>query len=346
MSDMVRMGLRPASLALAAALCFGSSAQAADDPLVAQASVTLSGLSFQLIDLTPGDGIAPSLSFQTQGIIDSSNMVYAETSDSWLPAGPTYSNSLLPSTPLNYVSADSLSSITSTGNSITLQSNLPLSQVLPALTSPDGTGIGDYVNHGLMTGTDLNLGNPFEGTYQSFTLGAGTGLVLRGTLSNYTSVDRTAVQSALEANGYDWWSLSIGGNNAGIFQMAEQFTDNYPNGYLMKQGNVVELVDDHFVTYDSTYYDDGISQSHSASSEFEFTVVNFGDSDLTGMVALNLMTNSDLNLNATRYSIIPPAIGVPEDLYIPAIPEPSTYALMGLGLVGIATVARRRRHTA
>nr|WP_306563637.1 PEP-CTERM sorting domain-containing protein [Aquabacterium sp.] len=28
------------------------------------------------------------------------------------------------------------------------------------------------------------------------------------------------------------------------------------------------------------------------------------------------------------------------------MPEPSTYALMGLGLVGIAAVARRRRHTA
>ena len=80
MSHMVRMGLRPASLALAAALCFGSSAQAADDPLVAQASVTLSGLSFQLIDLTPGDGIAPSLTFQTEGVIDSWNSVYDEAS--------------------------------------------------------------------------------------------------------------------------------------------------------------------------------------------------------------------------------------------------------------------------
>ena len=114
MSNMVRMGLRPASLALAAALCFGSSAQAADDPLVAQASVTLSGLSFQLIDLTPGDGIAPSLSFQTEGVIDSWNSVYDEASDSWLHSGPTYSNSLLPTTPVNYTTPDGLSTVTST----------------------------------------------------------------------------------------------------------------------------------------------------------------------------------------------------------------------------------------
>lgn len=38
MSHMVRMGLRPASLALAAALCFGTHVQAADGPIVAQST--------------------------------------------------------------------------------------------------------------------------------------------------------------------------------------------------------------------------------------------------------------------------------------------------------------------
>jgi hypothetical protein len=37
-----------------------------------------------------------------------------------------------------------------------------------------------------------------------------------------------------------------------------------------------------------------------------------------------------------------PAVPLPGDL-TPAIPEPSTYALMGLGLVGLALAKRRAR---
>jgi hypothetical protein len=74
--------------------------------------------------------------------------------------------------------------------------------------------------------------------------------------------------------------------------------------------------------------------NQSESQDFEFTVVNFGDSTLTGVVALQLTVSSDVGVSAERFSTIP------------TIPEPSTYALMGLGLVGIAAVARRRRHTA
>ena len=38
--------------------------------------------------------------------------------------------------------------------------------------------------------------------------------------------------------------------------------------------------------------------------------------------------------------------GLSPNIDIPAIPEPSTYALMGLGLVGIMGVTRRRRRAA
>ncbi|MDD2977948.1 PEP-CTERM sorting domain-containing protein [Aquabacterium sp.] len=337
MSDMVRMGLRPASLALAAALCFGSSAQAADDPLVAQASVTLSGLSFQLIDLTPGDGIAPSLSFQTEGIIDMWNTVYDEASDSWLHSGPTYSNSLLPTTPVNYTTPDGLSTVTSTSNSVTLQSQVALSQVLPPLSPPDGTGTGDYVSNWAGTGTDLAVGAPYDGGYQSFTLGAGTGLVLRGTLSTQFTVDSSAVQNEMEANGYDTWSLTGGGDSSGSFVMAakaNELFDIYGNleGFEWQQGNNVQLYVSRWSWHGSS--EDNTMLNQSESQDFEFTVVNFGDSTLTGVLALQLDVYSNVGVSAEHFSTIP------------TIPEPSTYALMGLGLVGIAAVARRRRHTA
>jgi len=341
MSDMVRMGLRPASLALAAALCFGTSAQAAVDPLVAQASVTLSGLSFQLIDLTPGDGIAPSLSFQTEGVIDSWNSVYDEASHSWLHSGPTYSNSLLPSTPVNYTSPDGLSTVTSTANSVTLQSQLPLSQILPPLNPPDGSGTGDYVYNGIGSNTDLAVGAPYPGEYQSFTLGAGTGLVLRGTLSRHITLDSGAIQSAMEANGYDTWSLTGGSGGGATFMMAAQSSEwfdaegNYTGGSLL-QANQLELFDSRSMEHGAGL--DNTMLLLDGAQDFEFTVVNFGDSNLTGLIALQLTVGSDLFLYAQRFSEITPPID------IPAIPEPSTYALMGLGLVGIAAVARRRRH--
>jgi hypothetical protein len=336
MSNMVRMGLRPASLALAAALCFGTSAQAAVDPLVAQASVTLSGLSFQLIDLTPGDGIAPSLSFQTEGIIDSWNVTYDEASDSYLPGGSSYSNSLLPTTPVNYTTPDGLSTATSTSNSVTLQSQLPLSQVLPPLSPPDGTGTGDYVHQWTVTSTDLAVGEAYDGGYQSFTLGAGTGLVLRGTLSTHIAFDSSAVQNEIEANGYDNWSLNGDNHSSGSFVMAAKANELFDidgnfEGFELQQGNNVRLYVSHWSWHGSS--EDNTMLNQSQSQDFEFTVVNFGDSTLTGVLALQLDVHSNVGVSAEHFSTIP------------TIPEPSTYALMGLGLVGIAAVARRRRHT-
>lgn len=334
MSALIRTPLRPVMLACAIALCSHANAQAADDPIIAQSTVTLSGLSFQLIDLTPGDGIAPSLSFQTQGVIDTSNSVYDEASDSWLPNGPTYSNSLLPSTPVNYTSPDGLSTFTSTSNSVTLQSQLALSQVLPPLTPPDGTGAGHFAYGETLSSVDLwTFGGPYDMPSSGFTLGAGTSLVLRGTLSAEMTFDSTAVRSALAATGYHSWALYGTLVGLGRLQLGNQLYDADGNffGASVQQS-------------DRLYFDGRENVSHfndmdnsplnlSTSQDFEFTVDNFGESDGTGVVDMYMRVNSDVRLYAERFSVIPPAI-----------PEPSTYALMGLGLVGVTAVARRRRH--
>jgi len=346
MSHMVRMGLRPASLALAAALCFGTHVQAADGPIVAQSTLTLSGLSFQLIDLTPGDGIAPSLSFQTQGIVDSANSAYDEANDTWVHSGPTYSNSLLPSTPLNYVSPDGLSTVTSTANSVTLESQLPLSQILPP---PDGAGMGDTLYNWTSTGTDLAVGNAYPGEFQSFTLSAGSALVVRGTLSGSLVLDGSTLDAQLGTQGYTDWSLNHSGEPVATFIMAAQVDGigDGLSGFSGLIGSQVNGISASLVTSDFSYLSSGSDTrtvQTASSRDFEFTLTNLGQADMNGLLALNLNVFSSMSLTALRPDVPPPIDLPPID--VPAIPEPSTYALMGLGLVGIATVARRRRHTA
>jgi hypothetical protein len=350
MSDMVRMGLRPASLALAAALCFGTGAHAADGPIVSQATLSLSGLSFQLIDLTPGDGIAPSLSFQTQGVIDSWNITYDEATDTYIHLGPQFQNSLLPSSPLAHVTPDGLSTVTTTANSATLQSQVTLSQILPSLTPPNTEGINDHLSNWKTTGTDLAVGNTYPGEFQHFTLSAGTALVVRGTLSGSFSIDGTAIQADLTANGYTEWSLYHGGHADAGFIMAAQIDEltGEPGSFAGLSGSQVNGIFANLWNDGANYLshmDGELTRQTAASKDFEFTLTNLGDADMTGVLALSLNVGSDLTLYASRPSLWTPPIDLPP-IDVPAIPEPSTYALMGLGLVGIAAVARRRRHTA
>ncbi len=336
MPHMVRMGLRPASLALAAALCLGSSAQAASDPLLAQTSLTLNGLSFQLIDLTPDDGIAPSLNFQTQVFIDISRQGAGDMTPDYL--GQPYQNSLLPP-PQAYISADGMGSLTSTADSVTLQSQLPLSQLLPQPSPTDEAGTVDRVTRDAFQDMDMFVADGVHkfadgnqgsiGAYGlPFTLGAGTGLVLQGTASTHLTFDGSALRTELDAYGYEFWNLNAKLDADVMFSMSDIDGMDLPNMLWFSKASSMK--------FDQDSMNDTLSATKSQS--FKFSLLNPHDTEMAGSVLLSLGIGSHLTLDASRTEITDPPID------IPAIPEPSTYALMGLGLVGIAAVARRRRH--
>lgn len=332
MSYSLLKASRPASLALAIAFVLNGGAQAATDPLSSQASLSLSGLSFQLIDLDPNDGIAPSLSFVSNGLIDTQSFAYDESNDTFLPAGPSYADSILPTAPLNYVTQDGLSSVNSTANGVTLKSQLPLSQ-LTAQGYTEGYFAGD-----LFTQTDLVAGD-------AFTLSAGTGLIVRGTLTGQSSFDVSSAAAEFGAQGYDTWSAYGYAGAAGSFFMAASVKDLYDSngdyvGFSVEQGNRIDLDVGRYVSFMNG--DENLLISDSQAQDFEFTLANFGSSDMNGIFALNMNVSSSLSLDASSLYTPP----IPETLPVTPVPEPSTYALMGLGLVGIAVVARRRRHHA
>ena len=272
--------------------------------------------------------------------MDTQNNVYDELSDTWLPGGPTYSNSILPTTPLNYVTPDGLSTVTSTANSVTLQSQSPLS------LQPGYENSGAYFYESSYTGTNLSIGEQYSEGLQSFTLSAGTGLIVRGTLSASISADVSGVEAAVNALGYEApYSSGYAGANASFVLASgvQDVLDSQGNylGFMIQQGNQLDL------NLGRDIFADSGTMLDSQSQDFEFTVTNFGSDAMNGVFALNLGVSSYLSVSASPINpYIPPVIDTPDGGDIAPIPEPSTYAMMGLGLVGIAAATRRRRHTA
>jgi hypothetical protein len=96
--------------------------------------------------------------------------------------------------------------------------------------------------------------------------------------------------------------------------------------------------------YEDFYINAQVSQtdpalkSNQSTNDFEFGLVNASGQDQTGEVYLNIDVRPNFNFSA--YGDIVPVDPGP---ITPGVPEPGTYALMGLGLIGITLVRRQRR---
>ncbi|MGC4061867.1 MAG: PEP-CTERM sorting domain-containing protein [Aquabacterium sp.] len=313
---------RPRALLLMLLSAMPVIGQAAASPVISTVTSRLSNLQIELIDLAPNDGIAPSITFNGSGVWDA----YGGTPVT------LYSNGLLPSSTVTHTSTDGSTVLTASPSGIEITSQLTYDalQSNAAETAYDGyyringsLGIG----HGL----DLtNLSAPDLGP--SFTLSPHTLAIVRGNLSTSWTLDGQAIASQLDPKYSTWSVTALGSPNVEVgLQYGTEFRD--ANGGI--QGGVYAGGDAALSppVYSVAGSDNTSFQSNQASHDFMFSIANVGDGSEAGTVAMSISTG--LTYTVSGFGIDPNGV-------IAGIPEPGTWMLMGLGLVGIA-LARRQR---
>jgi hypothetical protein len=318
---------RPTKLGLAMSallsLLAGTSAQAEDIQL-SSATASLSNLRFMVIDLDPTDGIAASAVFKTGGVLFGQPLYPEPTS---LVATFDFNAQPIPASTV--VMTEGVFSSSSSG--ITLTSAMKASEMKPAIPEP----LGDFSlgGHNLTFGTVGYL--PYEplppvdqGT-TAVTLGANTALVISG-------------DAAVAASGVLTWSgasslVSPALAGAAVFSSNARALISMnlttPLVYIDAQGNEVLMdtwASDEFKLSASFSSYDGVAQQK--TSPFSISLRN--------ELPVSVNENFDLKLEVGDGAKVLAYNNIPQ---VPSIPEPGTYALMGLGLAGIALARQRAR---
>lgn len=304
------------------ALTSGLAAQAhAASPVVFNSLVGLSNVQIELIDLNPNDGIAPALTFNGQGVLAAQLINY----DNGTYDGPSYTGSILPSQEVRYDTADVTNVATS--SSLSLASHVTWDRVAASLTDAPG-GNGNISNVTLPNSAGLFRYEPGGGSIElPFTLTANTALVIRGTMSMSASLQGGVIAQSLQDSGYtEAWTAGRSGYLGASVALSSwndyiDGQDRVVGSYYSRSEANVNLSPDLLVSNDQ------LISTDSTSSDFVVNFANFDSASKTGLVALNVQANDDLVLMTTQ-----------------AIPEPSTYVLMILGLAGVTWARRRIGH--
>ena len=159
-------------------------------------------------------------------------------------------------------------------------------------------------------------------TGNTFTLGAHSQLTLSGTLSFDKLLDvRELAQSSVLSETLGAGRQVHFASEAGIYlSLRDPSGTSYPSD-AERTASFVQSLGGYF-NIDKTWVE---LPSSSDPKIFSFTVTNDTDAAITRELGFTTLASMSLRVQA--------------------IPEPSTWALMGLGLVGIASVVRRQRLT-
>ncbi|MBA4110986.1 MAG: hypothetical protein C0487_15485 [Leptothrix sp. (in: Bacteria)] len=303
------------SMAALTAMLASLPVQAADQVL-ASASASLTNLQIQVIDLTPDDGIAASVTFSLGVLVSDHFEAGAEASDI---SRTTFDLNALSST--GWTGTVSTGTYSFSSSALSLTSEAKASELHAAMSNIYSPG-----NHvtGFSKSLYFDVVAPEVSLYYTpFFMGANTAVIISGnavTTSSSAAVPSGELASLFDPAVSDISQLAVETSASGYVQLSldGQGRPRADTGYP----NSVQVL---------SYSEQGVEGTDGPwvqSSPFFLSLENASSETTTDAFVLSLRVD-------VSAGVIAP------DLSTPAIPEPSTYALMGLGLAGIG-LARRR----
>jgi hypothetical protein len=289
-------------------------ALADDGPIVAHSEVRFGNFQFTVEDLRPDDGIDAVSGFQFEAA-PSGYPVHWLTGFSAPPSasGASHDQSELDSSESGFFGRGLLEplpgrevSLVSGENTLVLSSTLRASTLLDILESPPANPLVDK--------DEVNQVGSLAGYLMQVTLPAYSAVRFQAEIETTSSIDLAAIQ-ALQGTLADPGQLN-GSAMAAVYMNATTFVDLIEMKVVSHQS---QLMNPDSLGPITSLHDGG----HHAELQ-TFTIINDRDMAMPGLIYMNMRT--DLSVTRNR-----------------PIPEPATYALMSLGLVGVSLVVRRTR---
>lgn len=372
---MTNITLRVLSAALLSAGLFSVTAQAAT---IGQVDASITGLRYRLIDLDLEDGITPTLSVaggltaaSSVGQLDPywGGFFFAENASDTLTA-PVFGESgilTLTNNPLTGTSA-TLGSVISASSSLDSELwNSALSQNSESYsynsTGYDSEGVlYNTVNTFTTTSVSGAQGARVEASGESLlTINGKALLVIEGTATVSNLFDRSTMIAAAASvpdysngNGQTTGAVNLllaksgttilPGNTVSDSGSGSSFTLSSAVNYSMYAALLNESGDGNGI------YTEDITGGTGDTQNFQLTFAHLGEGATD--VLFNVLVGSTVTQQFQGYTsqtvveLGDPVEVVTPPVVVPSIPEPGTYALMGLGLIGMAAAVRRARRTA